>query len=326
MHKPCRHVANASALLAIFLLSAGLAQANSPPGRAPFSNAGDFSEAAILSGVSAKRAQCEAADNTVWAETKNSGTECLKYWKGGFGAARSGQPVRAMVYFHGDVFVGVGKTGKSYLELNNTTLQNQADSWAKYVGVPYIFVGRPGTHGSSGDHMQRRRIAESELISAALDALKKRHNINEWVVTGQSGGGHVTSALITGRADIVCAVPTSAVSSPRIRWGKKGLSKDTTGYSDSYEPSKFIVKDKTNPKLRVFVLGDPKDKNVPWPAQTVMADALKTAQIPVQVLKGEGAGPESHGLVQSARIVAGWCARDLSTDEILLRAGKGLKG
>lgn len=292
-------------------------------GRAEFSDAGGFSEAAILSGVSATAAQCHAAANAVWVETKNSGAECLKYWKAGFDAL----PVkRAVVFFHGDVFLGVGKTNKSYLDLNNVTLQKNADAWAKRLGLPYIFVGRPGTHGSSGNHMQRRRIGESELISAALDEMKKRYGVEQWVVAGQSGGGHVTSSLITQRSDIVCAVPTSAPSSPRIRWEILGRSKDTTNYADSYEPSRFVVKDKTHPQLRVFVLGDPNDRNVFWASQTVMADALQNAQIPVQLLQGQGDGPDAHGLSNSSRLVAGWCAKNMETDDILKQAAKGLKG
>jgi hypothetical protein len=292
-------------------------------GRAEFSDAGDFSEAAILSGVKATQAQCAAAANTVWAATARSGAECIKYWKAGFGD----QPVRrAIIFFHGDVFVGVGKTSKAYLELSNAQLQKSADDWAKKLGMPYIFMGRPGTHGSSGDHMQRRRIAESEIVSAALDEIKKRHGIEEWVVAGQSGGGHVTSSLITERTDIVCAVPTSAPSSPRVRWEMMGRTKDTTNYADSYEPWKFVAKDKVNPQLRVFVLGNPNDKNVFWASQTVMADALQKVQIPVQVLQGEGTGPDAHGLSNSSRIVAGWCAKDMGTEEMVARADKGLKG
>lgn len=41
---------------------------------------------------------------------KNSGAECLKYWKAGF----NGRPIkRAIVFRHGDVVVGVGKARKN---------------------------------------------------------------------------------------------------------------------------------------------------------------------------------------------------------------------
>lgn len=57
-----------------------------------------------------------------------------------------------------------------------------------------------------------------------------------------------------------------------------------------------------------------------------MADALNQAQIPVQVLQGQGSGPEAHVLSNSSRVVAGWCAKEMDTDEIVRRAARGLKG
>lgn len=71
---------------------------------------------------------------------------------------------------------------------------------------------------------------------------------------------------------------------------------------------------------------DPDDRNVFWAAQTVMTNALNKAQIPVQLLQGQGSGPEAHILSNSSRVVADWCARQMGTDEIVGRAAKGLKG
>ena len=291
--------------------------------RIPFSAEGDFSEEAVRRGVTATRAQCDAVPNGLWAETKDHGAECLKYWTGGF----AGKTVaRAVVYFHGDIWVGAGKTSRNYLEMTNAKLQRDAEAWAKRIGAPYVFVGRPGTHGSSGDHMQRRRIAESMQVSAALDRLKERLGIRELVVAGQSGGGHVTASLLTLRGDIVCAVPTSAPSSPSIRWTLRGLKRDTTGYTDSYEPAEHLRRNLVHPALRVFVLGNPQDSNVLWPSQVILATKLKEAGIPVEVLEGEGTGPERHGLSNSSRLVAGWCHRDAPTEDMVKKAREGLKG
>jgi pimeloyl-ACP methyl ester carboxylesterase len=292
-------------------------------GRENFTEAGDFSEAAILNGVRATQSQCTQTANAVWAAPSTTDAECLRYWAAGFDAA----PVkRAVVFFHGDIFVGIGKTSSGYLGTSQAAQQAAAQNWAKKLGVPYIAIGRPGTHGSSGDHMQRRRRPESEIISAALDQLKTRLGVEEWVVAGQSGGGHVTASLLTLRNDIVCAVPTSSPSSPRTRWELIGRTRDTTNYADSYEPWEHLAKDRMHPAVRVLVLGDPKDKNVFWASQTVLADALKKINVPVAVLSGEGLGPDSHGLSNSARLVAGWCAKDTPTTEIESLAAKGLKG
>ena len=308
--------------LAVLAVSAASAAQSQLFGRLDFAEAGDFSEAAVVRGVKAVEAQCQASRHAIWADAGSAGAECLRVWVAGFDVLPA---KRALVYFHGDVFVGRGKTAANYL---NTSLEAQAEfakSWAKALKVPYLFVGRPGTYGSSGDHMQRRRKDESLLISAAMDALKKRHGIGEWVVAGQSGGGHVTAALLTERNDIVCAVPTSAPSSPRIRWEMMGRTSDTTGYTDSYEPSRFLDKSKAHPDLRVFVLGNPLDRNVFWPSQTVLADALTKAGIPVEVIEAPGSGPDGHGLGNASRTVAGWCAQNLGTPEMLARAAKGLK-
>lgn len=291
--------------------------------RIAFTERGDFSEAAIRRGVEATKKQCDKVTGAVWASTSDHGAECIRFWIAGFG---NGPTARAVVFFHGDVWVGEGKTSPRYLKSSIESVQNDADGWARRIKSPYIFVGRPGTHGSSGDHMQRRRIGESLLLSAALDRIRQHLQIGEFVVAGQSGGGHVTAALLTHRTDIVCAVPTSAPSSPRIRWEMKGLRRDTTGFADSYEPTGHLDRARMHRHLRVFVLGNPKETNVLWPSQEILATRLAQIGVPVNTLHGQGVGPDGHGLADSGRIVAGWCFHDLSTTEIVRSAAKGLRG
>lgn len=292
-------------------------------GPMPFSPAGEFSEAAVLRGVQTTQQECESVPQAVWAISRDHGQACIRYWSARFPVTGNG---RAVVFFHGDIFVGVGKTAPSYLKSNPQKVQRDVELMARKLDAPYVFVGRPGTFGSSGNHMHRRRPAESDLISAALDQIKQRLGIREFVIAGQSGGGHVTASLLTRRSDIVCAVPTSSPSSPRARWTHKGLKKDTTGFTDSFEPVEHLQKARLHPQLRVFVLGDPDDRNVPWPAQTALADKLTTLGVPTAVLQGQGAGPDAHGLPNSAREVASWCFHDRSTEEILRRAAQGLRG
>ncbi len=301
-------------------LCGGLARSAAP---VPFSLAGDFSEAAIVRGVLTTQQQCETVSNAVWAHTREHGQACIRYWSAGFPTGGNG---RAIVFFHGDLFVGIGKTSPAYLKSSSQKTQHDVALAARRLDAPYVFVGRPGSYGSSGDHMQRRRPAESALLSAALDQIKQRLAIREFVIAGQSGGGHVTASLLTRRDDIVCAVPTSSPSSPRMRWTAKGLKKDTTGFSDSYEPADHLDKARMHAGLRVFVLGDPNDLKVPWSSQTVLADRLGALGVPAVVLQGQGAGPERHGLPNSAREVASWCHHDRSTEEIVRTAGQGLRG
>lgn len=314
---------HAALLLTAIMAAATPVMAIAASERSGFSAQGDFSESAVFRGVKATKEQCDAVNNAVWASTKDHGEECLKYWAAGFSGKNTH---RAIVFFHGDIWVGAGKTSKDYLRMSNRALQQDVDDWSRKLAAPYIFLARPGTHGSSGNHMQRRRVAESVLISSALDKIKDKLNIGEFVVAGQSGGGHVTSSLITYRSDMVCAVPTSAPSSPRVRWLHRGLTRDTTGYADSYEPNEHLRKDRVHEKLRVFVLGNPDETNVVWPSQVIMAVKLKEAGIPVEILHGKGSGPDGHGLKNSARIVAGWCFHDNATQEILRKSVDALRG
>ena len=317
-----RRKVDTAAGLACGLLFALVPPSQAAQNRIEFAAAGDFSESALRSGVKATKAQCDGTAGAVWATTRNHGQECLRFWAAGFNGNRVS---RALVFFHGDVLAETG-VPPAYLKSSIAGIQRNVEETARKLGVPYLFVGRPGTHGSSGEHRQRRRPAESALISAALDQLKARLQVSEWVVAGQSGGGHVTSALLTRRADIVCAVPTSAPSSPRIRWTLRGMKRDSTGFTDSYEPGEHLQGAKLHPKLRVFVLGDPNDSNVPWPSQTIMADNLKQVGAAVDILTGRGAGPRAHGLPNAARQVASWCYHDVPTAEIVRRAAAGLRG
>ena len=287
------------------------------------SEKGDFSEQALRNGVIATREQCSGLSSAVWAETAEGDSACLKYWAAGF--VPGAKVERAAVYFSGDAWEGPGRTQPMYLGLTNDVIVTWPAQWSAELGVPFVFLARPGTFGASGDHTQRRRPAESKLISSALDALKQRLNIAELVVAGFSGGGHVTSSLVTLRRDIVCAVPGGAPSSPRLRTRLMNWTIDSTGYADSYEPTEHLRKDATHPKLRIFVVGDPRDKNGVWPAQVVMADKAREHGIAAEVIEAVGTGPTFHGgQADLVRSVASWCAKDLPTPEILRRAGQRL--
>lgn len=275
-------------------------------------------ETALRNGVRATKAQCERIGNGLWAVSGTDETACIRYWAAGL---ESGTPAkRAVVYFSGDVWSG-GRAVATYAKTSDESLAKAAAQWAQRLGLPYVFMARPGTYGSSGDHMERRRPAESRLLSAALDVLKTRLGVSEYIVAGFSGGGHVASALVTLRSDVVCAVPGGAPSSPRMRWELKRWAVDATGYSDSYEPTLHLNKATTHPRLRVFIVGDPRDREGLWPAQTVMAQAAREKGIAAEIIEVQGSAPDFHnGQGEIVRLVSGWCGTDLSTEEIVQRA------
>jgi len=282
-----------------------------------------FSNEAIVRGIKATEVQCATVPNAVWAQPEGASGECLRYWHAGL---KEGANPRALFFFSGDLLVQDTVIDKSYAGMTPARVQAVIDTVPARFGVPYIFVGRPGTFGSSGAHKERRRAPEARLVSAAIDEIKKRHGIAEISIAGLSGGGHVVASLLGYRSDVVCAVPTSAVSSPAMRVKLHGWSVDATGFSDSYEPMGNLDKARMNPGLRVFVLGDPADSNVQWAVQTSLADRLRDIGVEVQVLQAEGVGPQRHVIVSSALLIGALCTLNQTTEEIQQRAAKGLKG
>lgn len=282
----------------------------------------NFSGDALMSGVSATEADCSRLTNAVWARLSQDEAECLRYWPSGLGSAGSS---RVMVYLPGDQITN-SRPDASYATRSPRSLQMLADSLQSRAGVPFILMSRPGLFGSSGDHKDRRTELEVRLVSAALDAIKARHGINEYGLVGLSGGGHTVAAMLALRNDVVCAVPASAVSSPRLRWSQMGLKADLTGRMDSYEPVEHLRPGIFNPRLRVFVMGDPKDTNVPWATQLPLAIKLKALGVEVQAVNAEGSDLQRHAIGNSSQRIGSLCTQNRTTADILKEAEKGLKG
>lgn len=279
-------------------------------GRVEFNLGDDFTENSVRRGIKAEKGTCEKLNpGAMWAQVTPEIGECIKYWSAGLTAATD----RTIVFFHGDVEASGPLT--DHTKLSGERLSSLAQSWSRHLKAPYIYIGRPGTHGSSGEHSRRRMLEEAEVLSKVLNGLRERYGIREFIVAGQSGGGHVTASLLTLREDIVCAVPTSSPSSPRVRYLKMGRLRDITNY-ESYEPTEHLKDNLVHPKLRVFILGDPRDSNVFWESQIVLAPALKLRGIEHAILEGEATGQTHHGLSNSARYIAGLCYHNKSSDEI----------
>jgi hypothetical protein len=271
----------------------------------------DFSYNSVQLGVNASKVDCiKGKAEVIWTDPDDTGKHagCLKYWHSGLGASND----RVILFMHGDVT----KTDLSYQKLSSDSLNGLVSQRSKEFAAPYIFLGRPGAYGSSGNHGLRRTIEEVGLVNAAIEQLKKRYTIKEFVIAGQSGGGFLTAALLNFRSDIYCAIPTSAPSSPKIRYTAMGRAMDTNGRTDSYEPVHDRLRVKPHDQLRVIILGDENDSNVFWSSQIILSKYLNQNQIEHSVIKGEGAGDARHGLNRSANLVASWCFNGRSLEQI----------
>lgn len=263
-------------------------------------------------GYAIRRDQCRWADTSVWVVIEGKG-DCIRYFSAGVGPSNA----LAHVWFHGD---RMRQKKSRYNRMTPEWLQRRASRIYERDGIPYIRISRPGTHGSSGHHGERRRPRESKLMNAALDQIKARYQIKLFALSGQSGGGHIVGSLLNKRSDIVCAVITSGLVSVRERLVARNRTVDYTGFTDYYDPIVHVQKISADPNRRIFVIGDPEDKNVPFQTQQSYFNALKKHGHNAWLVRGNGRGKRNHGLGWLGFRVTKWCVDGLSSDVIVSRA------
>jgi dienelactone hydrolase len=225
-----------------------------------------------------------------------------------------GDPV---IFFEGDVVGQIGKdpagqpiwlVGDFYTKLGPTIMQADAERFALSADRTFINLARPGTYGSTGNHMQRRREREVALVSAALDQLKARFGWTSMTLAGQSGGGHLVASLIARRNDINCAIIASGNVAVRLRAIGFGQTADMTGYADFFDPIDHVFAVARRPPRRIIMLTDPEDKVVSASSQTAYRDALRAAGVNVEHRSVVGYGSGRHDLREPAIVAALTCA------------------
>jgi pimeloyl-ACP methyl ester carboxylesterase len=196
--------------------------------------------------------------------------------------------------------------------LRTTDAQRNRDR----AGVPWIFVARPGTYGSSGNHRQRRQPVEFHALDAALDALMQRHRIQRLVILGHSGGATAGAALLTlGRTRVACAVLTSGAYGLLERARLLGRSRDgrtdTTGSTRFYDPLDHVDGVVSDPARRIVLIGNREDENTPFALQERFAEALQPAGHRVEIRTAAAEPPDFHDLKDRAGPnAAAACARE----------------
>ena len=281
-------------------------------------NADTFKVWGLLFGSVMTRDACDHADTSVWVTVDGRG-ECIRYFHSGLDERNK----VVHVWLHGDRMWQTSWGIRWPLAYENETAgkqQRRADRVFQQFGVPYIRLSRPGTYGSSGFHHHRRRPRNVAIVQAALDALKTRHGIGRFAVSGQSGGGHLVGALLAARDDIQCAVSTAGVLAVKQRNEARGWSTDVTGYSDFYDPIDHVHEIPTNEQRRIFLVADPGDTNVPFETQESYFEALRDRGHHVWLVPAMGEGDEHHSLSQIGFPIVKWCIEGVSSREIVERA------
>ena len=268
-------------------------------------------DAALHWNQPAVRANCPDRPGYLWVQPVE-GPACIRY----FASDEIDGARVAIVQFSGDRD-GVMDQPPARIPGNTEPLrtadaQRNRDRW----GVPWIFVARPGTYGSSGDHRKRRELAEFHALDAALDALMQRHRIQRIVILGHSGGATAGAALLTlGRTRIACAVLTSGAyglleRARRLKQSRDGLS-DTTGSTQFYDPLEHIGGIVRDPLRRIVLVGNRDDRNTPFDLQERFADAVARAGHRVDVMTHAAEPPQNHDLTDRIGLkTASLCARE----------------
>ena len=268
-------------------------------------------DAALHWNQPAVRANCPDRPGYLWVQPVE-GPACIRY----FASDEIDGARVAIVQFSGDRD-GVMDQPPARIPGNTEPLrtadaQRNRDRW----GVPWIFVARPGTYGSSGDHRKRRQLVEFHALDAALDALMQRHQLERIVILGHSGGATAGAALLTmGRTRVACAVLTSGayglLERARLLGRSKGGQTDTTGSAQFHDPLDHVAGIVRDPSRRIVLIGSRDDRNTPFALQERFADAVAKAGHRVEVKTHAAEPPQYHDLTDGiGPRTASQCARE----------------
>lgn len=305
-------------LLASFLAFGGCAGEAGPRTAstgpvAPGFTADTATRAGLASGAKASEAACRALPDGLWVRTRDGWRgECLRYAAAGAVRGGGAGPRRlAVLHIPGDAsgvayrFAGgapqVEGAGEGY-EVPAAIRRVAAEALSEAAGGrPVFLIGRPGMHGSSGDHARdRHTAAEVELVDAALTELRRRYGVRAFVLSGFSSGGAIAANLLARRTDIACAVLASAPldlaafyrgadgALPDHYLMRAALLADPMRSVDSIEPG-------GGGATTIVVLGDRRDRKVPAASWQAWTDAARRAGLDVRAAEASGFDPAEGG-------------------------------
>ncbi|TKT69779.1 prolyl oligopeptidase family serine peptidase [Aquamicrobium sp. LC103] len=273
-----------------------------------------FNAYEALYGSFSSRAQCAEVPNALWIEVDGKG-DCIRFYAEGLNDDRNAE---VLVYFGGDVILrtskGVRLVSPGYFRQSPDGIHTDMAQWSRQARMPAIYLARPGTHGSSGDHNQRRYRREVALMDQALEMIKSRYGISSFILTGQSGGGHMVASLLNRRSDITAAVISSGlVSVKRVMnyWDRRRTIPGWLLYdaSEFYDPADEVSKIRSAPAPGIYVISDPEDHVVPFLSQLHYVRRLRRAGFEPQHIYAHATDRKRHALARHARLAAALIAR-----------------
>ncbi|TWA86141.1 hypothetical protein FBY14_11287 [Azospirillum brasilense] len=306
---------------AAFAILAGLTLAMATDAQAQSKPSADrFSNAAVTKGVTITRKACaalEAQETAAWVEVDGRG-ECLRYYAAGLRSAPGPNPIAA-AWMHGDI-MGTKPTSVGHQEgLGVAAMIDQERALSERFGIPFLFLARPGAYGSSGRFWTTRHTPrEAALMNALLDVLKARYGVTEWALGGHSAGGTLTAEFLARRDDLRCAVISSGAPAYRAYLEARGLRTLLARPQGWFDPADSLDRIPPDPKRRVFIIGDPRETNIPFHTQRGYFDALVVLGHAAWLMPLERApAPRHHSLVDFGETALGLCGSGADSGQIL---------
>ncbi len=270
-----------------------------------------------LRGVTMTQAQCTAIAQAVWVNAYGQDF-CVRYYLSTAGGDGS-QPV---VFLNGDSNGPLKLNPRSWSDpskaqdVDTDDLMAGADGLSKTVKTTAIYVARIGVEGTSGNHMSRKTMLELQLMNAALDAIKQRYGFEGFHLAGQSGGSRLVVGLVGKRRDIGCAV---AGSGQMFVPGETGNSGDPgQAYYNALGGVPAIAR---NRAVRLLMITDRADQQVPISLQTPFAEKMRQAGRFVPQFFVEATDPKHHGVFEYTRLAMAGCLLDKADADIARAVG-----
>jgi pimeloyl-ACP methyl ester carboxylesterase len=275
-----------------------------------------FSGAELLRGKRITQAECAALPDAVWVAVDQQG-ECIRYYH----STAGGSGPELVVSFSTEVAStnarGEVKPYDFYVKQTPAAMQDQSAGWSRGLRMPYLYLARPGTYGSSGEYARQRTPREIDLIAAALDAIKSRHGYTRLHLAGNSEGGHAAAALLARRSDLGCVALASSLLSVRSRLAEAGRDQDVTGNKHPVDPVALVDQVVKRPDLRIIVVTDPDDAVISARSQTAYVRRASAAGLPVQQIFAAATDSNAHNLSRAGLSVVADCARGVKDDAIV---------
>lgn len=281
-------------------------------------------EGVELPAEAASKELCELKPYRVFVSTP-LGTECIAYYP----TSRLRGAEHAVFYLDGDVPSDMA-ADKRLMDRFLTTSMLRLEVHSADYNLPYIYVGRPGVFGSSGNHGKSKHLREFKVLEAAIDAIKARHGLKTISLAGQSGGSSAIAALLTfGRTDVLCAVPASGSYAVFERLdrliakaGRRPVHRmSPEEWADYYDIMRHLDGIANDRRRRIVVVGDPEDAITPFDLQKRFADTLAQLGHSSLLVIGAAHDRDHHGLGHLAMAIAGACVKGMP-DAALARFGR----